>query len=337
MATLTINFTPPPIPPVDGYIVYYRIKGSSGAYTQYLISGENPTTSPIIITGLASATEYEGTISSACDMGGSGSVTFSTCTCASGFSPSPMTGDCKKVETTTATLDFSDFCLTAATENSYSAYASRIYNVGFSNASINEIVPTIPSDVYVELTTPDIWVRSTPSNGPMNRAGVWLDSNCDGTPDSVVSGTQLTIAAVYNNAGPTKVIYIGVGGDNSFDLVVNEVHVALPPNPVSVLNFNIWHIFPVTVIPGTNLINLKATSAGGVDGVAMVIYDATKEQLAAVTTLPELTAYEYYTTSSLRGAHIDVAYCPSGYGLVTSGGVGSYYCEKTTYLPCGGV
>ncbi len=42
-----------------------------------------------------------------------------------------------------------------------------------------------------------------------------------------------------------------------------------------------------------------------------------------------------FTTASLRGQHIDIATCPAGYSLDTSGGSGNYICRTIDSVPCG--
>lgn len=63
MATLTISFTPPVSAPSDGYLVNYREVGAS-VYSQVT---PNPTSSPVVITGLDATKAYEGFIQAVCD------------------------------------------------------------------------------------------------------------------------------------------------------------------------------------------------------------------------------------------------------------------------------
>jgi hypothetical protein len=339
MATLSVSFTLATPTPALGYLVQYRIKGSGGSYTTL---SPNPTSSPAIIPGLLNDTEYEGIISSACEGGGfSTTVNFTTCTCQSGYTATADNESCEKVETAAATVDVTDYCITSAREASYSAYTTRIYNSGFHNATIIELTATTyPSDVFAEVFLPEQWTsidamsgNPSASLGPMNRSGIWLDSDCDGTKDPVVNGTVITIGTVYINPDPAKTIYIGVGGDNAFDIVVEGVHVATSPNSVSALSFNIWHVFPVVVKNGSNYINLIATSAGGVDGVGMTIYNNTAAEIEAATDDSQLDIP--FSTQSLRGTHVNIATCPSTYTL--TGGIGSYICRRTLIDTCNGV
>jgi len=65
MATLNINFTPPSPAPLAGYDVRYRVFGT----TDYTTITPNPTSSPVIVTGLLEETTYEGVIRSDCGDG----------------------------------------------------------------------------------------------------------------------------------------------------------------------------------------------------------------------------------------------------------------------------
>lgn len=65
MATLTINFTPASPIPTAGYRVIYWPTGNPGAAVTVT---PNPTSSPVVITGLA-GTDYTGTIEADCGGG----------------------------------------------------------------------------------------------------------------------------------------------------------------------------------------------------------------------------------------------------------------------------
>jgi len=78
MATITINFSTTNNP-TYGYIVKYRQVGT----VPYTTVTPNPTTSPILITGVGSGLSYEGTIQADCGNGQYGTVsTFNITTSA---------------------------------------------------------------------------------------------------------------------------------------------------------------------------------------------------------------------------------------------------------------
>lgn len=77
MYTLTISFTEATPTPASGYRVTYWPTGSPGSA---VVVSPNPTSSPVVISGLTAAS-YDGTIESACGGGVySGSQAFSAAT-----------------------------------------------------------------------------------------------------------------------------------------------------------------------------------------------------------------------------------------------------------------
>lgn len=72
MATLTLNFTPPSVPPANGYKVQYRKVGAA----EYSTVSPNPTSSPIVIPGIEPASNYEGNLQSLCATNSSAAIPF---------------------------------------------------------------------------------------------------------------------------------------------------------------------------------------------------------------------------------------------------------------------
>jgi hypothetical protein len=62
MANLTISFTAPAVPPADGYIVQYRAVGDAS----YTTVNPNPTSSPVVISGVDTSKAYEGSVQCEC-------------------------------------------------------------------------------------------------------------------------------------------------------------------------------------------------------------------------------------------------------------------------------
>jgi PKD-like domain len=239
--------------------------------------------------------------------------------CAEGYTLSEDQTVCTKELTQGALVTHSDYCLASSQNGVYSDNGTRIYNIGFSSNSISTFSPA-PSDIYALMTT-------TQWKGPMNRVSVWIDANCDGVIDPLTRGAQATIATSYNNVGGTRIIYVGIAGDNQFILTVNGVIVAQTLNPTSVANFVFWHIFPVTLIAGTNYFNATGTGDGSTsDAIGMTIYDNTPLEIENATSDGQLNIL--WSSAALRGQHVDVATCAVGWNLDTSGGVGHYICTQ---------
>ena len=104
-------------------------------------------------------------------------------------------------------------CLAASTDANYGQYFGRIYKPGWSNVSVGLYVAP-GSDVYAE---PTGFLQTIP-----NDIGVWVDSDCTGTKDALAPGVQTTISYNYTNTGAIRTIYIGVFGDNHFQVKCNN-------------------------------------------------------------------------------------------------------------------
>jgi hypothetical protein len=328
------NFTPATVP-ADGWFVSYKILGDPGSYTTvgpfFTLPIEIDTTDP-------GGTLYEGYIIRDCGTLESAQYFWQTpCDCGNagvGYVVSPGGDQCELNETTPPTITNSGYCLATSQNAAYTNYESRIYTNLYNNTTLNLAPATVDPGVYADLTLAGQWANGGASTtlGPLNREGVWIDSDCDGNKDALGVGVQTTIAYVFNNTGVTRTIYVGVGADNQFQVVVNGTQVA-DSGTSGDLQFKIWHIIPITVVPGNNFINVTGTGDGSVnDAMGMVIYDNTAAEIAAATS--DLDLNIPFASHTLRGTSFDVATCPSGWSLDTSGGQGNYICRRTTYAIC---
>lgn len=154
------------------------------------------------------------------------------------------------------------------------------------------------------------------------------------TNGSILSVKETTVAFTYNNLGASRTVFVGVAGDNQFELQVNGVVIVNSgPATVSDTQFKTWHLIPVTINVGVNYFNVTALGDGSTsDSIAMAVYDNTVAQLTAATSDAMLNVL--FKTSSLRGTSYDVATCPPTYNLDTSGGVGNYVCKKVLTKVC---
>jgi hypothetical protein len=95
----------------------------------------------------------------------------------------------------------------------------------------------------------------------------------------------------------------------------------------------VFSLFQVTLLRGTNNFNVIGTGDGSVnDALGMTIYDDLVANIVAATSDSDLNIL--FSSQSLIGQHIDVATCPVGYDLDTSGGQGNYVCVKTLTTDC---
>jgi len=344
--TLTLNNIIPATVPALGWQVNYKILGDPGAYT----SAGPFMSQPININTLDPAgTLYEGFIIRKCDEGGESAQYFweTPCDCTNtgvGYVVSPGGDQCELIEEEAPTITNPGYCLATSQNSAYGNYCSRIYTNAFVDATLAidpfTIVPlgggTNPG-IFQQLTSVSQWANPGASStlGPLNREGVWVDSDCNGTKDTLGVGVEATLAYSYTNVGATKTIYVGVGADNQFQLIVNGTVIATFGLGGD-YQFRVWHIIPITVVPGANLINVVATGDGTVnDAVGMVVYDNTAAEIAAAAS--DLDLNIPFASHSLRGTTYDIATCDAGYALDTSGGPGNYVCRRITYGICNAI
>ena len=250
--------------------------------------------------------------------------------CPPGYTLSLDSTYCYKNETMAPIITQTDYCLAQSQRIEYSNAGSRIYNPGFNTNSPKTWTPPV-TDIYAFMTNQNQWRNSSTTTGPHNRAGVWIDSNCDGTKDALTLGAKATIAAQFNNTGTSRIVYVGLSSDNLYKLVVNGTDI-VETTSFDSINFSIFHIFPVIIQPGMNYFNVVATGDGSVnDSVAMTIYDNSALEIQNAITDTELNIL--FTTGSLIGQHIDIATCALGWTLDTSGGQGNYICRRTLIIP----
>jgi hypothetical protein len=335
---LVLDLPTPTAIPAGGWKIGYRILGSTGAYT---LAGPFFSMPIQITTADPVGTLYEGYIKRVCSDSSESTNYFwqTPCGCTgAGYVIAPDNVQCQKNDTQAPTITSSGFCLAPSQNGAYGNFCARVY-AGAAPFLAADIVanPGTPGAMYFgESTTAGQWANPTSSAsiGPLNREGVWIDSDCNGTKDALGAGTQTTIAYVYNNPGPAKTIYVGIGADNQFQLIVNGATIADTGTTGSDKQFKIWHIFPINVVTGPNYINAVAVGDGSVnDAIGMVVYDETNPAtILAATDDSQLNIP--FATHTLRGTNYTVATCPSGWSLDTSGGASSYICRRTTYKSC---
>lgn len=335
MVQITLKDILPSAVPTNGWEVGYRKKGTTGNYITAI--GSPFTADPIVFsTNDVGGTLYEGYIKGDCGFSQSVVLNWTTpCDCSGGYVDSVDGTQCVKTTVIAAVVTNSGYCLATAGDGAYSNYGARIYNAGFTLDTLMLPPATANTYIYGNMTASGQWANPTQSQfiGPMNRECVWIDSDCDGNPDALGDGIKTTLSAMFNNTGLQRTIFIGVGADNQFKIVVNGNIIVDTGNTSSSNQFKIWHIIPITIVPGVNYINMIATGDGTVsDSMAMVIYDNTAAQIYAAVSDSQLNIL--YKSGNVRGNTYDIATCPANYSLDSSGGSGNYVCTRTETKIC---
>ncbi len=224
-----------------------------------------------------------------------------------------LSNGCELIEQTPATppavLDY----IVKTGYITYTTRGSAIFNLGW-NINGTGVRTLIPST--------NAWWWNNPSNafdGPMNRSSIWV-----GTPTS----NQEVGLSVRINIPVTKVYYIGVGCDNYSIIKVNGVTVL--SQDLGALNimwgnstldnngFLYWYIYPLTLVEGTNNIQIIGHNNDGPAGFGIQVYDATPSELIAVTSEIELVPYLLFSSEDSVGDPVYV-------------GTNAYTCEDPTY------
>jgi hypothetical protein len=331
-----INFTPT----VGALGTLIEFKESTESTWVVADDAANPTTLSTFPLDLTPGLTYNirlSSVSSSCTpkykiinvvAGGSG-----TC-CPAGYTLSPDESYCYQEDTASPTIVESDYCLAISQLSSqYSSSGSYVYEPGYT-------IHLVGSRTFMGLQ-PQWREQSGQVLGPMNRDGIWVDSDCNGTKDSLTVGQSLQITHIIDLVSP-QTFYIGMAGDNTFKVEINGTTVVdcnltdpAGGEPVGA-NFNLWHIFPINLPAGTNYLLFSGIGDGSTnDSLAFAIYDNTKAEILAATDDSELNII--FRSSELIGDPIQIATCPAGYFLDTSEGPGSYVCRQiitTSTISC---
>lgn len=278
--------------------------------------------------------------------------------CPETFVLSPDGTFCYKEEVTAPEIITSGMCLAYAKANAaYSGDGAWLYDPAPG--------VQLPASATKSLLTGQYWKGNPagfgdesssdplPNESVMNRDSVWIDSDCNGQKDALSACSVLQFTYLITLQA-SKQVFVGIGGDNTFQLDINNVtaiqcgagagipHGAGQPNCAATppadgqssthANFNVWHIVPVNLTAGPNYLTFSAYGDGSTnDALAVIIYDNNAGQIAAAASDSDLNII--FRTGDFKGQRLDIARCPDGWQLDTSGGVGNYVCRRITQIP----
>lgn len=161
--------------------------------------------------------------------------------------------------------------------------------------------------------------------GRLNIAGVW--ANNYPLNSELAFEFCVTITGLF-----PKQYMIGLAGDNFVKFYIDgnlAVHLNAPVDTVTI-PYNYWHVFPITLSPGTHIIKLAGLNLSSVAAFAGEIYDITLAQFQATLMTPAVSAgncgtspadlepYILFTTRDLVGQQVanpsvpGVWSCPGG-------------------------
>ena len=154
----------------------------------------------------------------------------------------------------------------------------------------------------------------------MNANNVWVagDANWPGPnyPDFISFCATFTLSQ-------SKTYYVGIAGDNDVSIKLNGVELVNQADNSPQSNFKFWHVYPVLLNAGPNIIEMENWNRSSVGSFAAEIYDNTLNEMTAATSIGMLNVVfatgDYLPGGSKEGQGFCSNYtCPTGYVLDTS-------------------
>jgi hypothetical protein len=237
----------------------------------------------------------------------------------------PYTGTscvCLKITAATTPSSAVTYNVISKTLSNYSSFGTLIYdtfNIDGTGTTISYLTGT------------SVWENTgnTSSNtvldGPLNRSGIW--TNLTGATDLPVN-TWIGYSFCVDIPAEKR-YYIGLAADNRFSLRLNG-QVLIESIWANTTSFIYWHIYPVDLPSGTNVLEIFGLNNGSNAGFGCEIYDNTLDELTGATIYSDLNII--YTTSNQIGGIFDLV-ADSAFTYTLSG----YTCpEGYVYQSCSG-
>jgi hypothetical protein len=263
--------------------------------------------------------------------------------CPEGFTFNEEAGVCEKI--TEAPADCGDLAtvLKSGTNFNYGKFGARFYE-----STLGRPLPIAATAVGgykledangTELLYPYTTSGTGGGTGPLvplwqdrlNTIGAWAENNASGNDEPVLEWIGFTICITVSQ---TKQYSVGLAADNRCRFGLNGTIVAELEAADNTRNFNYWHVIPITLQAGTNVITLEGYNAGSDAAYGSEIYDATPEELSNITTQGELDQVLIFSTLDVinNGGAFDLGEgdigcsCPDGF--VLSNCTGALQCVQ---------
>ena len=260
------------------------------------------------------------------------------CGCPEGTTYNPTSDQCEGFETTQATVSSTIYTVGDG-ENavSYGWGGTNFYNnIDSANYPISSLGGSMNDDSNNPIgiqqnVQSSLWGDAATANAEttiLNNIGVWAT-----LPVPNLEWIGFTACV---EVPETKEYFIGLAADNLARFKVNGVLIVEFEDCQNTFNFNYWHVFPITLQAGTNVIELEGANCGSVAAFGAEIYDATLAQLTAMTSQPQLDAVTIFSTIDKVGSTFDTGedsgyQCPEGWALSLCDG--AYTCVRQISAP----
>jgi hypothetical protein len=243
------------------------------------------------------------------------------CQCPSGYTASSDGSICYRVLTSSPTVNDTLQPEAGADNNNYGQFGVKIYNVDDYNISGNSISGNLAFSGFTVVadgsstTNVELFYSTR-----MNANNVWVagDANWPGPnyPDYISFCSTFTLLE-------SKTYYVGIAGDNDVTIKLNGVTLVDQLDDEPDTNFKFWHVYPVTLNAGPNIIELENWNRSQVGSFAAEIYNNTLSEMTSATGTTMLDIVfatgDYLPGGSKEGEGFCSNYtCPSGYYLDTT-------------------
>ncbi len=263
------------------------------------------------------------------------------CDCPDGYEP--YNDECRKISTlpTQQPPTFTPLQFTQKTYGQYSWYGVKWYEPGYALNGVG---------AYERWEDPNngfywhnFYNSYSITAGVMNRTAVWATPPYPETTTNQVIGFSTCI-----NVPVTKTYLVGFGVDNYCSIRVNGKYIMKMDEQENANTFRYWHVYPVELKKGIHVLEIIAANKSSIAAIGAEIYNATVDQLKAVTNDAELEPYLIFSTKYLRPKLVDgsweFSYTNLGtgnwgyeiledYALVLCDGNPPYY-RKVEYTDC---
>jgi len=214
----------------------------------------------------------------------------------------------------------------------YGSLGFLIYNINGYD-SIGNPTPSGSYAVLGDASFPNAAVRTYWASKLGVTSGIWNPAN----PQYV---GILSLCAVVN-VPTSKIYYVGTAGDNGISIAINgpginQTIVSQTANSGLGQNFQYWHIYPVYLQAGSNILTLSNNNVGSDGAFGAEIYDNTLAQLSAATSNAGLSIL--FSTSTYRTGGVNAASpyctnftCPTNYSYNPATGL----CQTIVSTPLG--
>lgn len=255
------------------------------------------------------------------------------CECPSGYTATTNCAICEKITITASTFSGTAVTVTAGNTNgNYGVYGTKFfqnidnfnYPLNYSGTSIadNNGAGTVVSS-QTTVNTASLWGNPsmTTTDGRLNNVGVWMSPSINNEWFGFSHCLNIVSGGTYT---------IGIAGDNRVRFSLNGELLVNLTTAYNSYDFQYWHVFPITLEAGVNIIELEGYNMTSVASFGAEIYSADVDVLSGLTSTTQLSAYTIFSTLDKIGSTYDLSAsngysCPSGYSLSVCSG---YTCVK---------